>query len=89
MPWPVARAADAQGQGLVLARSALSAWDLIFGRLVRPFDLALPVPDACWIVCPRATAKLPKIAKFRDWLLAEAEEAKLAGLRRPRGKGAA
>ena len=25
-----------------------------------------------WIVCPKATAALPKIVTFRDWLLAEA-----------------
>ena len=27
------------GQGVVLARTALAAWDLIGGRLVRPFPL--------------------------------------------------
>ena len=62
------------GQGVALARSALAAWDLIAGRLVRPFDLALPVPYAYWIVCPKATSNLPKIVTFRDWLLAEAAE---------------
>ena len=25
-----------------------------------------------WIICPKATASLPKIVTFRDWLLAEA-----------------
>ena len=25
-----------------------------------------------WIVCPKATSTKPKIATFRDWLLAEA-----------------
>ena len=64
--------AAVDGQGVALARSALAAWDLIAGRLVRPFDLALPVPYAYWIVCPKATAKLPKVVAFRDWLLAEA-----------------
>jgi LysR family glycine cleavage system transcriptional activator len=47
---------------------------LIRGRLLRPFSLALPVPYAYWVVCPKATAKLPKIAIFREWLLAEAAE---------------
>ena len=60
------------GQGVALARSALAAWDLGSGRLVRPFALALKVPYAYWIVCPKANATLPKIATFRDWLLAEA-----------------
>jgi LysR family glycine cleavage system transcriptional activator len=66
--------AAVDGQGVALARSALAAWDLILGRLVRPFALSLPVPYAYWIVCPKATAKLPKIVTFRDWLLAEAQE---------------
>ena len=62
------------GQGVALARTGLAAWDLICGRLVRPFSLALPVSYAYWIVCPKATAQLPKIATFREWLLAEAAE---------------
>jgi LysR family glycine cleavage system transcriptional activator len=63
-----------EGQGIALARTALAAWDLLAGRLVRPFPLALRVPYAYWIVCPKATADLPKIATFRDWLLAEAAD---------------
>lgn len=62
------------GQGVALARTALAAWDLLAGRLVRPFALALKVPYAYWIVCPKPTAELPKICAFRDWLLAEAAE---------------
>jgi LysR family transcriptional regulator, glycine cleavage system transcriptional activator len=65
--------AAVDGQGVALARSALAAWDLIAGRLVRPFDLELPVPYAYWIVGPKATANLPKVAAFRDWLIGEAE----------------
>jgi LysR family glycine cleavage system transcriptional activator len=63
-----------EGQGVALARSALAAWDTIAGRLARPFALALPAAFAYWIVCPKATAKLPKIAAFTDWLLAEAAD---------------
>ena len=66
--------AAVDGQGVALARTGLAAHDLITGRLVRPFELALPVSYAYWIVCPRATANLPKITTFRDWLLAEAAE---------------
>jgi len=75
--------AAADGQGVALTRSALAAWDLIAGRLVRPFELALQAPYAYWIVCPKATAKLPKIVLFREWLLAEAaeDELQLARLR--------
>jgi len=66
--------AAVDGQGIALARSALAAWDLRAGRLVRPFKLSLKVPYAYWIVCPKSTADLPKISTFRDWLLGEAEE---------------
>jgi len=66
--------AAVDGQGIALARTGLAAGDLITGRLVRPFSLALPVPYAYWIVCPTAAAELPKIETFRNWLLAEAAD---------------
>jgi LysR family glycine cleavage system transcriptional activator len=67
--------AAVDGQGVALARTALAAWDLLASRLVRlPFGPALPVPYAYWVVCPRATADLPKITTFRNWLVGEAEE---------------
>ena len=66
--------AAVNGQGIALARTGLAASDLISGRLVRPFSLALQVSYAYWIVCPKATAELPKIVTFRSWLLDEAAE---------------
>jgi LysR family transcriptional regulator, glycine cleavage system transcriptional activator len=66
--------AAVDGQGVALARTTLAAWDLINGRLVRPFAMTLPLSKAYWIVCPKATALLPKITKFRDWLLCEAAD---------------
>jgi LysR family glycine cleavage system transcriptional activator len=82
--------AAVDAQGVALARTALAAWDLIGGRLVRPFSLALAVPYAYWIVCPKTAAKLPKIVAFSEWLLAEAAEdqRQLRKLRsRPRQSG--
>ena len=64
--------AAVDGQGIALARTTLAAWDLINGRLVRPFIEALRLSKTYWIICPKATSKLPKIATFRDWLVAEA-----------------
>src|ERR1700730_7572934 len=60
------------GQGIVLARTMLAASDLIAGRLVRPFQAAIPLRNTYWIVCPKATRALPKIVAFRasassDW----------------------
>jgi DNA-binding transcriptional LysR family regulator len=62
------------GQGVALARTALAAWDLINGRLVRPIDVSLRMSNTYWVVCPKATSGLPKIATFRNWLLAEAAD---------------
>jgi LysR family glycine cleavage system transcriptional activator len=64
--------AAVDGQGVALARSALAAWDLVTGRLVRPFGAVLKLPYSYWIVCPKPNASLPKIVSFRSWLLAEA-----------------
>lgn len=62
------------GQGIALARTTLAAWDLIAGRIVRPFDLSWRPEGTYWIMSPKATLSIPKIAAFRRWLLAEAEE---------------
>ena len=63
--------AAVNGQGVALARTALAAWDLINGRLVRPIDVSLRMQKTYWIVCPRATSSVPKIKTFREWLLTE------------------
>jgi LysR family glycine cleavage system transcriptional activator len=63
--------AAVDGQGVALGRSALAAADLAAGRLVQPFNISLPATFAYYLVCPEATAERPKIAAFRDWLLAE------------------
>jgi LysR family glycine cleavage system transcriptional activator len=66
--------AAVDSQGIVLARTTLSAWDILNGRLVRPFAPSVRLTKSYWIVCPQATAMLPKIRKARDWMLAEAAE---------------
>jgi LysR family transcriptional regulator, glycine cleavage system transcriptional activator len=66
--------AAVDGQGIGLARTALAAWDMINGRLVKPIDIALRMPNTYWIVCPKAASNAPKIMTFRKWLLGEAAE---------------
>jgi LysR family glycine cleavage system transcriptional activator len=66
--------AAADGQGVALARTTLAAWDLIHGRLVRPFPIAVPLSKSYWIVCPKASANLPKLVAFREWLVAQASK---------------
>jgi LysR family glycine cleavage system transcriptional activator len=62
------------GQGVVLARTTLAAWDPISGRVVRPFDLSWQPTGTYWIVSQKAMAKVEKIRRFRDWLLTEAAD---------------
>ncbi len=66
--------AAVDGQGVALARTMLASWDLINGRLVRPFAATLRAAKTYWIVCSKATSSLPKIMLFREWLLAEAAD---------------
>ena len=74
-PWfshsDLAVRAAIDGQGVALGRSVLTADALAEGRLVRPFDIALPGAFAYYFVCPREAVDRPKIKAFRDWLLAE------------------
>lgn len=65
--------AAAGGQGVALGRSALAAPELLAGRLVKPFEPALPVDYSYYIVCPKTTADRPKIKAFRDWIISEAK----------------
>ncbi len=62
------------GQGIALARTTLAAWDLLSGRLVIPVDVSLRLRKTYWIVSPKVESRVPKVATFRDWLLAEAAE---------------
>jgi LysR family glycine cleavage system transcriptional activator len=66
--------AAVDGQGIALARTTLAAWDLLNRRLIKPIDISMKTSNTYWIVCPNVSSKIPKIAIFRDWLLAEAAE---------------
>jgi len=73
----VSMAIDAavDGQGIALARTTLAATDLISGRLLRPFTEELRLSKTYWIICPKATASLPKIVRQRRAPAQEAEHA--------------
>jgi LysR family glycine cleavage system transcriptional activator len=68
---PLALQAAVSGTGVAISRGPLAAEYLATGRLVRPFDLALPSECAYYFVVPEASAEQPKIRAFCDWLLAE------------------
>lgn len=68
------------GLGVALARRPLVEGDIAAGRLVVPFDVKLPAEAGFYIVAPRETADTPKIAAFRDWLIAAARPLPAAAL---------
>lgn len=64
--------AAVEGLGVALGRVHLVEADIAAGRLVAPFDTVLPQDAGYYVVTPEATADAPKIALFRDWLIASA-----------------
>ena len=68
----LAISAAVDGNGVALASTHAVANDLKAGRLVKPFELALPTDFCFWLVAPEKTADRPKVTAFREWLLAEA-----------------
>lgn len=69
---PMALEVAAQGGGVALGRSSMLERELASGRLVRPFDLELPIDEGFFLTAPEKGARHPDAAVFRDWLLAEA-----------------
>ncbi|MBS0561290.1 MAG: transcriptional regulator GcvA [Proteobacteria bacterium] len=61
-----------EGLGVAMGRTHLVESDIAAGRLVAPFDVVLPQDAGYYVVAPQATAASPKIARFRDWLIASA-----------------
>jgi LysR family glycine cleavage system transcriptional activator len=60
------------GLGVALAPRPLVSADVAEGRLVLPFDIAVPSRYAYWLVCPQTALARPAAQSFREWLLAEA-----------------
>ena len=61
-----------EGQGVALAEASFIGDDVAAGRLARPFDLAVDIDGAYYIVCPPGALERPKVRAFRDWLVEEA-----------------
>ncbi len=64
--------AAAEGAGVAIVARELVAGDLALGRLAAPFEHAVPLAEAYYLVCPEAWADRPKIAAFRTWILEQA-----------------
>ena len=72
----VAIQAAIEGHGVALGRDLLVAADLKARRLVRPFKLSVAGPFRYHLVYPPAALKRNRVAVFRDWVRAEAGQAR-------------
>ena len=61
------------GAGVALGRASLTAGDLASGRLVAPFDLAVPIDEAFYLLRPMAGTPHPDAGLFADWLVQAAQ----------------
>jgi LysR family glycine cleavage system transcriptional activator len=61
------------GFGIAIGRTTYVEGDIAKGRLVVPFKIALPADAGFYLVSPEANADKPKLAAFRQWLLASVQ----------------
>lgn len=61
------------GLGVAIGDLLLIEDELVSGQLVAPFDLVLSEETGYFLFCRRARFREPKLAAFRDWLIADAE----------------
>jgi LysR family glycine cleavage system transcriptional activator len=66
------------GQGLALLTPFLWRGDIAAGRLVQPFALTSTAGYAYWLAYPPERRMVPKVKRFREWLLASIREAENA-----------
>lgn len=67
-------AAALGGQGVALASPILYAREVSKGLLVQPFPHLVEFSAGYWIAWPTDRRRSPKIARFRDWLIAAAAQ---------------
>lgn len=65
------------GQGFVLLTPAFWHNDIQDGRLVQPFTLTATAGFRYWLVVAPERRQVPKIKRFREWLLTQVEGAAL------------
>ncbi len=63
------------GQGFALLTPFLWRGDVAQGRLVQPFEQTSTAGYAYWLAYPPERRMVPKVKRFREWLLAEMREA--------------
>ena len=63
------------GAGVALGWRYLAADDIAAGRLVRPFELELPLRSSFYFVTPRTSMKTPKVDALREWMMSQLQRA--------------
>ena len=61
------------GIGVAIGRTSYVQDDIAKGRLVVPFKIALPADAGFYLVSPEGRADTPKLAAFREWIVASAQ----------------
>lgn len=61
------------GIGVAMGRTSYVRDDIAKGRLVVPFKIALPADAGFYLVAPEGRREPPKLAAFRQWMLAAAQ----------------
>jgi LysR family transcriptional regulator, glycine cleavage system transcriptional activator len=61
------------GIGVAMGRTSYVEADIAKGRLVVPFKITLPTDAGFYLVSPEGRADTPKLAAFRQWLKASAQ----------------
>jgi LysR family glycine cleavage system transcriptional activator len=59
----------AQGTGVALGRTSMVAGELKSGRLIAPFELAVPVEEGFYLVSRETAQNGREASEFRDWIL--------------------
>ena len=63
------------GQGIALLTPFLWRGDVAAGRLVQPFELTATAGYAYWLAYPPERRMVPKVKRFREWLLESIKQA--------------
>lgn len=58
------------GMGVAMGRTSYVQDDIAKGRLVVPFKIALPADAGFYLVSPEGRREAPKLAAFRQWMIA-------------------
>ncbi len=64
--------AAALGRGVALAKATIAAADLAAGRVVRLFEVSVPLAFAYFLVYTDGAAYSPNVVAFRQWLFEQA-----------------